>query len=90
MGEIAEELDAELRAAMAASPMGRFMLEHDMLPPRTAPGTEETLTMILEYQRVLGELLVRLAAEVDDLKARAGPPRAARVAPGQASPERLP
>ncbi len=68
MGEIAEELDAELRAAMATTPMGQFVLEHDMLPPHTAPSVEQTMMMLLEYQRVLGELLLRLAREVDELK----------------------
>ena len=72
MGEIAEELDAELRAAMATTTMGQFLLEHDMLPPHTAPSTEETMTMLLQYQRILGELLLRLAREVDELKADAG------------------
>jgi hypothetical protein len=72
MGEIAEELDAELRAAMATTTMGQFVLEHDMLPPHTAPSAEETMTMLLQYQRVLGELLLRLAREVDELKADAG------------------
>jgi hypothetical protein len=70
MGEMAEELDAELRAAMGMSAVGQFMLEHEMLPPRTAPANDETILMLLEYQRVLGELLVRLANEVDDLKSR--------------------
>ena len=53
---------------MATTPIGQILMEQGKLPPRNEPLIEETLTTLLEHQRTLGEILVRLAFEIDQLR----------------------
>jgi hypothetical protein len=68
MGELADEVAAKLEATMATTPIGQILFEKGQLPPRDNLLIEETLTTLLEYQRALGEVVVKVAYEVDQLR----------------------
>jgi hypothetical protein len=68
MGELADEVVARLEASWVTTPLGQILLEKGKLPPREELLIEETLTTVLEHQRVLGEILVHIANEIDKLR----------------------
>lgn len=68
MGELEQEIAAKLEASLATTPSGQYLIEHGQMPPRDDPLIEETLTTLLEFQRTLGEVAVRLAHEIDKLR----------------------